>query len=80
VRVRMLGVSSIITTVRRYGFLSVDEAARRLHRNPELVRRWLREGRLKGLTFGRSWVIPERELARFEKHQPKRRRSERDDG
>ena len=63
----------MITTVRQYGLLSVGEAARRLGRHPELVRRWLREGRLKGLTFGRAWVIRERELARFEKAQPVRR-------
>ena len=56
------------------------EAARQLRRNPELVRRWLREGRLKGLTFGRSWVIPERELDRFVKQQPARRRRDGNDG
>jgi excisionase family DNA binding protein len=63
--------------MKRYGFLTVEEVARRLRRHPELVRRWLRDGRLKGLTFGRSWIISEGELARFERQQPARRRRKR---
>jgi excisionase family DNA binding protein len=55
------------------GKVTVEEAARRLGRNPELVRRWLREGRLKGEAFGHVWAIDERELARFAKSAPERR-------
>ena len=62
--------------MKRYGLLTVGEAARHLRRNPELVRRWLREGRLKGMRFGQSWVIDQRELARFEHKQPDRRQRE----
>lgn len=55
------------------GKVTVDEAAQRLGRNPELVRRWLREGRLRGEPFGHLWAIDERELARFAKSAPERR-------
>ncbi len=55
--------------------LTVPEAARRLRRNPELVRRWLREGRLRGEQFGREWLIAPSELERFAAKQPRRRRS-----
>ncbi len=54
--------------------LTVDEAARRLDRNVQLVRRWVREGRLRGQLFGRSWMIQERDLERFRRHEPERRR------
>lgn len=60
------------TTMKRYGLYSIRDAAQRLKRNPELVRRWLREERLKGMRLGRTWLIDERELARFERHQPRR--------
>jgi len=55
------------------GKVTVEEAAKRLGRNPELVRRWLREGRLRGEAFGHAWAIDERELARFAKKAPGRR-------
>jgi excisionase family DNA binding protein len=61
--------------MRRYGFLSVIEVAKRLRRHPELVRAWLRAGRLKGLMFGRSWVIRERDVVDFESRQPVRRKA-----
>lgn len=54
--------------------LTVPEAARRLARNPELVRRWLREGRLRGQKFGRDWLVSERDLDRFRGREPDRRR------
>lgn len=55
------------------GKVTVEDAAKRLGRNPELVRRWLREGRLRGEAFGHVWAIDERELARFAKSAPDRR-------
>jgi len=38
-------------------WLTVDEVADRLHMHPEVVRRWLRAGRLAGRKWGRSWHI-----------------------
>jgi excisionase family DNA binding protein len=37
--------------------LSVADAARRLNRSTEQVRRYLREGRLKGQRLGGQWFI-----------------------
>ena len=53
--------------------LTVRDAARKLRRNPELIRRWLREGRLRGQQFGREWLIAPSELDRFAKAEPMRR-------
>ena len=39
-----------------------EEAAEMLKLNPETVRRFLREGRLRGNLFGRVWRIPESAL------------------
>lgn len=56
--------------------MTVDQVAAKLKRHPFLVRRWLREGRLKGQKFGPTWVVDERELARFRKSEPQRRHRE----
>ena len=42
--------------------LTVPEAARRVGRNPETVRRWIREGRLKASKVGTQHVIDEGDL------------------
>ena len=42
--------------------LTVPEAARRVGRNPETVRRWIREGRLTARKVGTQHVIEERDL------------------
>jgi excisionase family DNA binding protein len=42
--------------------LTVPEAARRLGRNPETVRRWIREGRLTARKVGTQHVIEETDL------------------
>jgi helix-turn-helix protein len=54
--------------------LTVADVARKLSRNPELVRRWLREGRLRGESFGGVWMIAEHELERFRRNEPEKRR------
>ena len=54
-------------------YLTPDTVAERLHRNPELVRRWIREGRLPAEKVGRSWAVSERELERFQRNEPARR-------
>ena len=46
--------------------LTVPEAARRVGRNPETVRRWIREGKLAARKVGTQHVIEERDLAPFE--------------
>lgn len=46
--------------------LTVPEAARRVGRNPETVRRWIREGKLAARKVGTQHVIEERDLAAFE--------------
>ena len=42
--------------------LTVPEAARRIGRNPETVRRWIREGRLRATKVGTQHVIEESDL------------------
>lgn len=42
--------------------LTVPEVARRVGRNPETVRRWIREGRLAARKIGTQHVIEERDL------------------
>lgn len=43
--------------------LTVPEAARRVGRNPETLRRWIREGRLRAHKVGTQHVIEEADLA-----------------
>ncbi len=45
--------------------LTVPEAARRVGRNPETVRRWIREGKLPASKVGTQHVIEEGDLAEF---------------
>lgn len=47
------------------GLLTVAEAARRLDRSTEQVRRYLREGRLRGRRLGNQWFIEGGALAAF---------------
>ena len=51
--------------------LTVPEAARRVGRNPETVRRWIRAGRLPARKVGTQHVIEEADLdAMFEDDVP----------
>lgn len=43
--------------------ITVPEAARRAGRNPETVRRWIREGKLRAGKVGTQYVIEEEDLA-----------------
>jgi excisionase family DNA binding protein len=48
--------------------LKVEQVAERLQVNPETVRRWLREGKLKGVMLGgrkTGYRIPESEVLRL---------------
>jgi len=42
--------------------LTVPEAARRTGRNPETIRRWIREGKLRAHKVGTQHVIDESDL------------------
>jgi excisionase family DNA binding protein len=44
------------------GMITVAEAARRLNRSTEQVRRYLREGKLRGQRIGNQWFVEERTL------------------
>jgi len=55
-------------------FLTVDEVATKLGRHPELVRRWLRAGRLRGQRVGWSWLVRPTDLERFIRSEPERRK------
>jgi len=45
--------------------LTVPEAARRVRRDPETVRRWIRSGKLPSRKVGTPHVIEERDLERI---------------
>jgi excisionase family DNA binding protein len=51
--------------------LSVSDAAQRLQRSTEQVRRYLREGRLQGRRFGGQWFIERSVLDGFVGSQQK---------
>ncbi len=42
--------------------LTVPEAARRAGRNPETIRRWIREGKLRSTKVGTQHVLDEQDL------------------
>jgi len=42
--------------------ITVPEAARRLGRNPETIRRWIRSGRLRSERIGTQHLVDERDL------------------
>jgi len=46
--------------------LTVPEAAKRVGRDPETVRRWIRSGRLPSTKVGTQHLIEEHDLAPFE--------------
>lgn len=45
--------------------LTVPEAARRAGRNPETIRRWIREGKLPATKIGTQHVLDEQDLADY---------------
>jgi excisionase family DNA binding protein len=44
------------------GLLTVHEAAKRVNRSTEQVRRYLREGKLKGQRIGNQWFVEQDSL------------------
>src|SRR4051794_15408985 len=59
--------------VEEQGLVTVADAATRLGRSTEQVRRYLREGRLHGRRFGGQWFIESAELERFSERQREQR-------
>jgi excisionase family DNA binding protein len=57
--------------------LTVPEAARRVRRNPETLRRWIREGKLRARKIGTQHVIEERDLEAAVPQETAIRRSKR---
>jgi excisionase family DNA binding protein len=55
-------------------WLTVQEVATYLRMNPATIRKWLREGRLRGISFGgpAGWRIRREELERFIREQENR--------
>jgi hypothetical protein len=53
--------------------LTLAEAAALLRRNKELVRQWLKAGRLQGHKRVGRWFVGSGELASFRAHEPVRR-------
>jgi excisionase family DNA binding protein len=45
--------------------ITVPEAARRAKRNPETIRRWIREGKLRATKVGTQHVVEEDDLEAF---------------
>jgi excisionase family DNA binding protein len=54
------------------GMLTVAEAAKRLHRSTEQIRRNLREGKLRGQRIGNQWFVEETDLKRVPNHSARR--------
>jgi excisionase family DNA binding protein len=52
------------------GTITVTEAARRLNRSTEQVRRYLREGKLRGQRVGNQWFVHVESLS-LEERKPK---------
>jgi len=53
---------------RTAGLSAIAEAAALLRMNAEVLRRWLREGRIHGVKVGRGWRISEEALAALTRH------------
>jgi len=53
--------------------MTVAQVAKALRRHPEVIREWVRDGRLRGEKYGPTWMISERDVARFLKDEPERR-------
>lgn len=46
-------------------FYTIDEFAQEARISTKTVRRWLKEGKIKGKQFGRIWRIPPSELQKI---------------
>jgi excisionase family DNA binding protein len=48
-------------------YFTVEETAEKLKVDPETVRRWLQDDKLKGIKMGKAWRIRESALIEFMK-------------
>ena len=55
--------------------LTVDETAKKLKLHPATIARYIREGKLSALKFGRVWRIRDNELTKFMKRHEVESRS-----
>lgn len=46
-------------------FLTVSEVAKRLKLHPETIARYIRQGELQALKFGRVWRMKKKEVNKF---------------
>ena len=46
-------------------FLTVSEVAKRLKLHPETIARYIRQGELQALKFGRVWRMEKKEVDKF---------------
>jgi excisionase family DNA binding protein len=56
------GLASAGRVVYYNNMITVPEAARRVRRDPETIRRWIRSGRLASQRIGTQHLVDEREL------------------
>lgn len=49
--------------------LTIEQAAERLHHSPRTIQRWISEGRLRVVRFGKRPLVTETELEAFIAHQ-----------
>jgi excisionase family DNA binding protein len=59
--------------VRQAQIVSLSEAARRTGRNPEVIRRWCIDGRIRAIRVGRTWAIPADSLQELIAHSARSR-------
>jgi len=52
----------------RRAWLNVEQVAEALETHPEVVRRWLRNGRIRGFKVGRAWHVPPDALPPISSH------------
>jgi excisionase family DNA binding protein len=52
-------------------FISTQEISEDLNVDPSQVRRWLRDGRLPGEKWGRTWLVSRADYAVFKKDYEK---------
>jgi excisionase family DNA binding protein len=57
----------------RPGIVSLNEAAKRTGRHPEVLRRWCQDGRIPAIRVGRTWAITSETLTALMEHNARSR-------
>lgn len=52
----------MVTKTNEKRLLTVNEAAERLSLSPDTIRKWLRNGQIKGVKISRIWRVSEEDL------------------